>query len=96
MGQNSIDRGNKDSWTVTPKMLAAAKSREGRGPSSRRLFRNPAKRDPRGYVIPADQPDFLTATKFVNTLIATGADGPPGEGGVHSRRARSTRPAPTS
>jgi hypothetical protein len=26
------------------------------------------KRDPRGYIIPADQPDFLTATKFVNTL----------------------------
>ncbi len=27
-----------------------------------------ADRDPRGYVIPADQPDFLTAVKFVNTL----------------------------
>jgi hypothetical protein len=29
-------------------------------------------RDPRGFVIPADQPDFGTATKFVNTLIKTG------------------------
>jgi hypothetical protein len=26
-------------------------------------------RDPRGYILPADQPDFLTATKFVNTLL---------------------------
>jgi hypothetical protein len=29
-------------------------------------------RDPRGFIIPADQPDFGTATKFVNTLIKTG------------------------
>jgi hypothetical protein len=31
-----------------------------------------AKRDPRGYIIPADQPDFLTATKFVNAMIESG------------------------
>jgi hypothetical protein len=31
-----------------------------------------AKRDPRGYIIPADQADFLTATKFVNALIESG------------------------
>jgi len=31
-------------------------------------LRDPAKRDPRGYIIPAAQPDFLTATKFVNAL----------------------------
>src|SRR5580658_6186269 len=28
----------------------------------------PAARDPRGYIIPSDQPDFLTATKLVNAL----------------------------
>jgi len=33
-----------------------------------------ATRDPRGYIIPADQPDFLTATKFVNTLLKTGCE----------------------
>ena len=32
----------------------------------------PELRDPRGFVLPADQPDFGTATKFVNTLIKTG------------------------
>lgn len=29
-------------------------------------------RDARGYIIPADQPDFATATKFINALIRTG------------------------
>ena len=36
------------------------------------IMRNPQDRDPRAYIIPADQPDFLTATKFVNALIKTG------------------------
>lgn len=30
------------------------------------------KRDPRGYIISADQPDFLTAVKFVNTMRHVG------------------------
>jgi hypothetical protein len=36
------------------------------------VLRDPAKRDPRGYILPSDQPDFLTATKFMNTLIKNG------------------------
>ncbi|HLA14129.1 MAG TPA: peptidase, partial [Gemmatimonadaceae bacterium] len=36
------------------------------------IMRNTSDRDPRGYIIPADQRDFLTATKFVNALIKTG------------------------
>jgi hypothetical protein len=32
----------------------------------------PEMRDPRGYIIPASQPDFGTATKFVNALLETG------------------------
>lgn len=35
-------------------------------------MRDPSLRDARGYVISSAQPDFLTATKFVNTLIKTG------------------------
>ncbi len=35
-------------------------------------FRAPDARDPRGYILPADQADFPTATKFVNTLIKSG------------------------
>jgi hypothetical protein len=45
----------------------------GGGPEEfRTLLRAPADRDPRGFIIPADQPDFPTATKFVNALIKTG------------------------
>jgi hypothetical protein len=36
------------------------------------MLRAPDKRDPRGYIIPSDQPDFLTATKFINALIKNG------------------------
>jgi hypothetical protein len=36
------------------------------------LLRKPELRDPRGFIIPSDQADFLTATKFVNALIKTG------------------------
>ncbi|MEO7711997.1 MAG: M14 metallopeptidase family protein [Gemmatimonadaceae bacterium] len=36
------------------------------------VLRNPAHRDARGYILPSDQPDFLTATKFVNTLRHVG------------------------
>jgi len=35
-------------------------------------LREPALRDPRGFIIPSDEPDFLTATKFVNTLMKSG------------------------
>src|SRR5204862_1989112 len=36
------------------------------------ILRDPAERDPRGYILPADQADFPTATKFVNALIKNG------------------------
>ena len=36
------------------------------------LLREPADRDPRGYILSAAQPDFPTAIKFVNTLMKTG------------------------
>ena len=35
-------------------------------------LRKPEDRDPRGYIIPSNQADFPTATKFVNTLIKNG------------------------
>ncbi len=36
------------------------------------LMRTPARKDPRGYIISAAQPDFQTATKFVNALVKAG------------------------
>jgi hypothetical protein len=55
----------------------AAGGRGGRGGGGtpeqfKTLLRSPETRDPRGFVLPADQPDFPTATKFVNALIKTG------------------------
>ncbi|MDR2586224.1 MAG: hypothetical protein LBC84_08430 [Prevotellaceae bacterium] len=31
-------------------------------------------RDPRGYIVPSDQIDFITATKFINALLKAGID----------------------
>jgi zinc carboxypeptidase len=36
------------------------------------VLHDPKMRDPRGFIIPSDQPDFPTATKFVNVLIKGG------------------------
>jgi hypothetical protein len=37
-----------------------------------RYLRDPATRDARGYILPADQSDFPTAVKFVNALLEAG------------------------
>ncbi|HEX9940366.1 MAG TPA: hypothetical protein VGB15_24745, partial [Longimicrobium sp.] len=39
-----------------------------------RMLRRPEWRDPRAYVISADQADFPTAVKFVNALLETGVE----------------------
>lgn len=36
------------------------------------LFRKPENRDPTGFILSSDQPDFPTATKFINTLVKNG------------------------
>lgn len=78
IGDQQIQRGNRDTWTVTPKMLEAAKEgmAQNDAPSGtkayEKFFQDPAKRDPRAFIIPSDQPDFLSAIKFVNTLIGSG------------------------
>lgn len=36
------------------------------------IFQAPSRRDPRGYIIPSDQPDFPTAVKYINALVRTG------------------------
>ena len=89
MGRNSIERGEKDTWTLSPKRSAEitklsqptstdnnrAGGREATNFSKKNydsVFKNLNYRDPRGYIIPADQADFATATKFVNTMITSG------------------------
>jgi hypothetical protein len=95
MGRNSIRRGSEDSWTITPKVVAAAEAaakahpieHEGssldslvgydtRGTIDPKLYdtvmHDPARRDPRGYIIPPDQPDRPTTVRFLNALIKSG------------------------
>ncbi|KAF0173213.1 MAG: hypothetical protein FD161_3880 [Limisphaerales bacterium] len=80
MARTAIERGSRDSWTVTPKLVEhAGKERKGSPFLSsaamnefKRLLQDPAHRDARAYVLPANQRDFPTATKFINTLLETG------------------------
>jgi hypothetical protein len=79
MGRNSIERGSRDSWTITPKRITALQTRIAQDTNGRippelydSVLHDPAFRDPRGYIIPATQRDFPTATKFVNALLKTG------------------------
>lgn len=72
MGRRSIERGTRDSWTITPKTVARASS--GAGEDAMRRILLPETRDPRAYVIPSDQPDFPTAVRFVNSLIWNGIE----------------------
>jgi hypothetical protein len=80
MGMNSIEKGGKDYWTVTPKRIAALEAAAGGGSNGRAVpmelyntvLHDPKMRDPRGYIIPSDQADFATATEFVNALLKTG------------------------
>jgi hypothetical protein len=79
MGKSAIERGRRDSWTITPRLVEAAKSLKPKGPKGSvnpkefdPFFRDLANRDPRVYILPSNQADFLTATKFVNCLLGTG------------------------
>ena len=115
MGMNSIEKGSRDYWTVTPKRIealeaaaAAANPASGSGRGGRgggggtvaaggdapaggdtpggggfgartvpldlynTVLHDPKLRDPRGYIVPSDQPDFATATEFVNALLKNG------------------------
>ncbi len=76
MGRNSIEKGSRDNWTVTPKRVAALEAAAAGAAPTRGLYEkaihDPALRDPRGYVLPSDQPDFPTAIQFANALIKNG------------------------
>jgi hypothetical protein len=82
MGKNAIEKGSRDYWTIHPKRISAVRAemerqQAGRGGSApvslyNDVLHDPKLRDPRGYILPVDQPDFLTATKFVNILMKAG------------------------
>ncbi|MCH7400919.1 M14 metallopeptidase family protein [Belliella kenyensis] len=88
MGKNAIDKGNMDNWTKYPKRsdavtaaFEADKPADTGNNSWRRtmpttyfdkIFKDPELRDPRGFILSADQADFPTAVKFLNALIKSG------------------------
>lgn len=98
MGMNSIEKGNRDSWTITPKRIDALREAAAKMPSTGRgrggvggdapgggrgeapvaselyekVLHDPRFRDAHGYIMPSDQADFATATKFVNSLLKSG------------------------
>jgi hypothetical protein len=84
MAKNAIEKGSRDNWTIHPKRIEAVNAeiakqapRAGRGSAAQSslytdILHDPSMRDPRGYILPSNQADFLTATKFVNILIKAG------------------------
>jgi hypothetical protein len=81
MGKHSIEAGNKDSWTKSPKkveLLADAFKADKKETKAdtlpveyfNKVYKNKELRDPRGYIITADQ--TTTAASFVNILINSG------------------------
>ncbi|AXY78447.1 peptidase [Paraflavitalea soli] len=103
MGRNSIDRGSKDYWGLSPRRINAINTAyqndqkkntntrggqttaeaPGAGGGGRMgggmpvkfydsVMKDPATRDPRGFILPADQADFPTAVRFINALVKTG------------------------
>jgi hypothetical protein len=102
MGMDSIQAGSEDSWTITPKRIAALEAAAAKLPQHqparpanglpagltpgglnaatvpadlyKTVLHDPKYRDPRGYIIPADQPDFPTAIRFINALEKTGIE----------------------
>jgi hypothetical protein len=104
MGANSIERGSRDNWTITPKRIDALREAAAKMPATGRgrggavaaaggdaagggrgeaavaselyekVLHDPQFRDPRGYIMPSDQADFPTTTKFVNSLLKNGLD----------------------
>ena len=82
MGKHSIERGSTDTWTPRPHRIAAIAAANGGGGGGRggaansealwAALHRPEDRDPRGYIVPANQTDFPTATKFINALLETG------------------------
>jgi hypothetical protein len=81
MGRHSIEAGNKDSWTMSPKKsdliteLYKAEKKDNKPDTISlayydKVYKNPELRDPRGYIIPINQ--STTAIQFVNILIKSG------------------------
>ncbi len=64
-GRNSVERGSQDSWSRYPSRIAKYGAE---------ALKKPELRDARYYVVPSSQPDFATATKFIEKLMQCGVE----------------------
>jgi hypothetical protein len=80
MGANSVARGSHDTWTHTPALIDAARAAaEGKNGAEataamEAVLRDPARRDPYAYIIPADQPEMGSALDFLNAMRISGVE----------------------
>ena len=87
MGRNSIEKGNKDTWSLSPSKVAVvekaienlkaqdAKLKNQRGNPKQALdslLKDTKYRDPRAYIISANQENLATTVRFLNALSANG------------------------
>lgn len=84
MGRNSIEKGSRDNWTLSPWLVdsvsnAYRKDNKGEKGSDTlpsryytMVLKDPGLRDARAYILPAGGPDFATSVQFVNALIRSG------------------------
>lgn len=80
MGANSIARGSTDHWTHRPQLIADAQAAaEGlRGAEAttamEQVLRDPSRRDPRAYIIPAGQPEMGNSVDFLTAMSTSGVE----------------------
>ncbi|MCA9769043.1 MAG: M14 family zinc carboxypeptidase [Gemmatimonadales bacterium] len=80
MGANAIARGRTDTWTHDPTLIdaarAAAEGKSGREATAamEAVLRDPARRDPYAYLIPADQPEIGNALDFLDAMRISGIE----------------------
>lgn len=87
MGRNSIEKGNQDTWSLSPSKVTVVekaienlkahdeKLKNQRGNPKQAidsLLKNPKYRDPRVYIISAQQDNPATTVRFLNALSANG------------------------
>ena len=71
----AVERDRKAEGAPAPGAGPGGRGGFGRGGVDKKYYDaifDKATRDPRGYIVPADQADFPTATKLVNVLIESG------------------------
>jgi hypothetical protein len=80
MGRNSIERGKRDTWTHDPDLIEAArvaaegKTGEDARQASEAVLRDSARRDPRAWVIPAEQQEIGNALDFLEAMRVSGIE----------------------